>query len=282
MGFTEFLIVGLGGIAGYLVFTKLINAQLASRSRKFISPTFALLVVACASSGYVVWTDPTNRFAIGIFFISAAIIAVCLHEFGHAIAALRGGDNEVVSKGYLSLDPLKYSDPILSIVMPALFMFIGGLPLPGGAVYINEAALRGDFWRIVVSASGVIANLLTVLLIALLFVRFGDSGPATFWSVVAFFTLIQIAVVLLNLLPIPPLDGFGILTPLLPTSLRNVAEHYRLTLGFLPLLIFLIPNPLISAIWEYSRELIIKTGFSLRMVSDGRELVFSLFPKFNS
>lgn len=281
MGFAEFLIVGLGGAAGYVLFTKLIDAQFASGSQKFLSPIFGLLAVTCVSAGYVVWTDPANKFAIGIFFVSAAIITVCLHEFGHAIAALNGGDHEVVSKGYLSLDPMKYSDPILSILMPLLFMFIGGLPLPGGAVYINEAALRSDIWRIVVSAAGVIANLCAVLLIVLLFKLFGDSGSTVFWSVVAFFTLIQIAVVFLNLLPIPPLDGFSMLTPLLPNSLRSVAEHYRLTLGFLPLLIFLIPNPLISAIWECSRELIVRAGFSLRMVGDGRELIFGLLPKLS-
>lgn len=281
MEIRELLTIGLGGLTGYFIFLKLIEAQVASRSKRFISPAFVLLAVTAAVSGYIVWTDPTSKFAIGIFFLSCSVISVCLHEFGHAVAALNGGDWEVEKRGYLSLDPLKYSDPFLSIVMPILFMFIGGLPLPGGAVYINEGALRSELWRVIVSAGGVIANLLGILIIAFLYRSFSDSGSDTFWSLVSFFFLLQIAVVFLNLLPIPPLDGFGIITPLLPTRLQKIAEHYRATLGFFPLLLFLIPNPVISTIWEYSRYLTGEAGFSARAIAEGRDVIFSLLPKLN-
>lgn len=281
MEFREILIIVLGGLAGYFIFLKIIEAQVASRSRRFISATFVLLAATAVVSGYIVWIDPISKFAIGIFFLSCSVISVCLHEFGHAVAALNGGDWEVEKKGYLSLDPMKYSDPFLSIVMPILFMLIGGLPLPGGAVYINEAALRSELWRVIVSAGGVIANALGILVIALLHRSFSDSGSDTFWSLVSFFFLIQIAVVFLNLLPIPPLDGFGILTPLLPTRLQKIAEHYRATLGFFPLLLFVIPNPVIAGIWDYSHYLTEKAGFGARAIVEGRELIFSLIPKLN-
>lgn len=281
MEFRELLTIGLGGLTGYFFFLMLIEAQVASRSKRFISPVFVLLAVTAVVSGYIVWTDPTSKFVIGIFFLSCSVISVCLHEFGHAVAALNGGDWEVEKKGYLSLDPLKYSDPFLSIVMPILFMFIGGLPLPGGAVYINEGALRSKLWRVIVSAGGVIANLLGILIIAFLYRSFSDSGSDTFWSLVSFFFLLQIAVVFLNLLPIPPLDGFGIVTPLLPTRLQNIAEHHRVTLGFFPLLLFLIPNPVISTIWEYSHYLTREAGFSARAIVEGRDVIFSLIPKLN-
>lgn len=65
-------------------------------------------------------------------------VSLCLHEFGHAYVAYRGGDREVYFKGYLTLDPRKYTDPVFSIVLPLLILAIGGIPLPGGAVFINH------------------------------------------------------------------------------------------------------------------------------------------------
>ncbi len=73
-------------------------------------------------------------------------MSLCLHEFGHALAAYLGGDTSVRDAGYLTLNPLKYSHPLLSIIMPVLFLMMGGIGLPGGAVYINRHALRSSTW----------------------------------------------------------------------------------------------------------------------------------------
>lgn len=53
------------------------------------------------------------------------IFSVCVHEFGHAWAAYCGGDHTVREKGYLTLNPLNYTHPVYSIVLPALFMIMG-------------------------------------------------------------------------------------------------------------------------------------------------------------
>src|SRR5207244_12367125 len=50
-------------------------------------------------------------------------------------------------RSYLSLNPLKYTHPVLSIALPIVFLLIGGIGLPGGAVYLNERAIRTDWWR---------------------------------------------------------------------------------------------------------------------------------------
>jgi Zn-dependent protease len=70
------------------------------------------------------------------------IFSVCLHEFGHAWVAYKGGDVTVRDKGYLTFNPLKYTDPVFSFILPILFMALGGIGLPGGAVYINRHLLR--------------------------------------------------------------------------------------------------------------------------------------------
>lgn len=54
------------------------------------------------------------------------MVSLCLHEFGHAYTAWRFGDTDVEVRGYLTLDPLKYSNPVLSLGLPLLFIALGG------------------------------------------------------------------------------------------------------------------------------------------------------------
>jgi Zn-dependent protease len=139
------------------------------------------------------------------------VFSVCLHEWAHAFAAYKFGDRSVKDKGYLSFNPLRYTDPFTSLVLPVAFLMLGGLPLPGGAVYIDYRAIRSTFQQSLVSLAGPMANLALAIVIGLL-LRFvppaENAQPA-----LAFLGQLQLAAVILNLLPIPPLDGFGILRP---------------------------------------------------------------------
>ena len=74
------------------------------------------------------------------------VFSVCLHEFGHAWVADKGGDHTVREKGYLTMNPLQYTDPLFSLVLPVVFLLMGGIGLPGGAVYINHQLLRSRGW----------------------------------------------------------------------------------------------------------------------------------------
>src|ERR1043166_9038995 len=97
------------------------------------------------------------------------ILSVCLHEFGHAIVAFYGGDTSVREKGYLTLNPLKYTHPVYSLLMPVLFMMIGGIGLPGGAVYIDRSLLRSRVWESAVSLAGPAMNLGLIVVLGLAF-----------------------------------------------------------------------------------------------------------------
>ena len=94
----------------------------------------------------------TNPFFIAVMI--CWILSVCVHEFAHALVAYLGGDKSVVAKGYLHFNIFAYIHPVTSILLPALFLFMGGVPLPGGAVYIDDRALRSPAWRSAVSAAG--------------------------------------------------------------------------------------------------------------------------------
>ena len=75
------------------------------------------------------------------------LISLCLHEWGHAATAWAGGDQSVEERGYLTLNPLRYANPMLSVVLPLLFLAMGGIGCPGGAVYVNTHKRRGPLWR---------------------------------------------------------------------------------------------------------------------------------------
>src|SRR5665213_1062440 len=97
------------------------------------------------------------------------VFSVCLHEFGHAWAAYQGGDYTVRDKGYLSLNPLKYTHPVYSVLIPVAMMMMGGIGLPGGAVYIDRSLLRSRAWDTWVSLAGIAMNLVMIFVISLLF-----------------------------------------------------------------------------------------------------------------
>ncbi len=151
------------------------------------------------------------------------VFSVCLHEFGHAIVAYRGGDHTVADKGYLSMNPLKYTHPVYSILMPLVFLVMGGIGLPGGAVYIEKQLLRSRAWETAVALAGPATQVPIILLIALAF-RFGwlENDLSSMASLTMGFLLqLEVSSLILNLLPVPPLDGFQAIAPWLPPSVRD-------------------------------------------------------------
>jgi Zn-dependent protease len=222
-----------------------------------VSPVFAIPVGAMLIGGAGLWSGAapglTIPFSI-LLIVGGWVTSLCIHEFGHAFIAYLGGDRSVASAGYLSLNPLKYTHPVLSIALPVVFLLIGGIGLPGGAVYLNERAIRSDRWRSFASAAGPLGNLLFALLIGWPFLVFQGAPPFGdfhFWAALAFLVFLQVTAVVLNLIPIPPFDGFGIIAPWLSIELRILANR----LGMLPLLIlfFLLwrGGPVSAVFWNF-------------------------------
>ena len=181
------------------------------------SPLFLALIAAAGFSGWALWNTLADVGILTFVFVATAwVISLCLHEFAHALVAYRNGDESVRYRGYLTLDPLKYTHPVFSIVLPLVFVLLGGIGLPGGAVFINQAALRTRGARSRVSAAGPATNLIIAILLGAAFAL--REGPSPFWAAVAFLIFLQVTAVVLNLLPVPGLDGFGIIEPWLPTA----------------------------------------------------------------
>jgi len=164
------------------------------------------------------------------------IFSLCLHEFSHALVAYRGGDYTVREKGYLTFNPLKYTHPVYSIVLPLLFLLVGGIGLPGGAVYIETWRLRSRRWVSAVSLAGPSANLLLAIVLGLV-LRYAPADRSGIWPGLAFLAFLQVSAVILNLIPLPPFDGFGAIEPYLPMSIRSGMAQVR---GMLPLVVFFL------------------------------------------
>jgi Zn-dependent protease len=154
------------------------------------------------------------------------IFSLCLHEFSHALVAYLGGDWTVREKGYLTFNPLKYTHPVYSLLLPLLFLVMGGIGLPGGAVYIETWRLRSKRWVSAVSLAGPLSNLLLALILALV-LRFAPLTMTGVWPGLAFLALLQVTAVVLNLIPVPPFDGYGALEPHLNEAVRMQFAQFR-------------------------------------------------------
>lgn len=206
-----------------------------------ISPLFLTLVALAAAGGALTLVASRLTVTVGIVVLVLAgwAVSLCLHEFGHALVADRGGDHSVRLKGYLTLDIRRYSHAGVTVVLPLLFLLIGGIPLPGAAVWIDRSALRSRAATSVVSLAGPAVNLVLAVLLGVA-VPFAPLALATGLS---FLALIQVLAFVLNLLPIPGLDGFGVIDPYLPATTRVAAARVG---PYAPLalvaVIFLIPQ----------------------------------------
>lgn len=200
-----------------------------------------------AAGGALAWTsagrvEPVAYVGVFVFVIFGWLVTLCLHEFGHAYSAYRFGDRDVAARGYLTLNPLKYSHPLLSLGLPVLFIALGGIGLPGGAVYVQTAHMT-DRQKTLVSLAGPGVNLIFAVLLLTATRLLSDPDHSVFWAAVAFLGFLQVTALLLNMLPIPGLDGYGALEPhLSPDTQRalNPAKQW----GFFILLLLIIAPPL--------------------------------------
>ena len=164
------------------------------------------------------------------------IFSLCLHEFSHALVAYRGGDYTVREKGYLTFNPLKYTHPVYSILVPVIFLLMGGIGLPGGAVYIEKWRLRSRNWVSAVSLAGPLSNLLLAVVLSVIISLAPDTSGGI-WPGLAFLALLQVMALVLNMIPLPPLDGYGVIEPFLSASTREMFDHTR---GYMVFIIFLV------------------------------------------
>jgi Zn-dependent protease len=183
--------------------------------------TLALFIV----SAVMMWLRfGAVRLDVFLFIISGWVVSLCLHEYAHALTAYKSGDSGVAERGYLTLNPLKYTHWLLSLALPLFFLIYGGIGLPGGAVWVDRTWIRSKVRDSLISVAGPGVNVLfTVLLVIPLVVTApGYFDPhAEFWSAWAFLAWLQLTASVLNLMPVPGVDGGNALRPWLTPDWRR-------------------------------------------------------------
>jgi Zn-dependent protease len=219
------------------------------------SPVFVGIVAVFAVSGWMTWAGFGNvRIDVFLFIVTGWLVSLCLHEYAHAVVGYFAGDKSVADRGYLRLNPLKYTSPLLSIVLPVIVVILGGIGLPGGAVWVDHRYIRSRLKDSLISAAGPLTNVVLALVVALPFLiglgpqvvdagggQFavdGDRSHMEFWSALAALAFLQVTASVLNLLPIPGLDGGSILAPWMSPAYQrawNLFAPYGFILLFLAL-----------------------------------------------
>jgi len=157
------------------------------------------------------------------------LFSMVAHEYAHAAAAYRQGDDTAFMLGRLTLNPLKHIDPLMTVIVPVMLWYASHGAFTFGAakpVPVNPRNYRhyrrGD---IIVSLAGIATNLVLYVACAVLFVVVGVVGAqvsalsssfAVFQRMLLAGMYLNLVLAFFNLLPIPPLDGSHVLKHLLP------------------------------------------------------------------
>jgi len=178
------------------------------------------------------------------------LFAITLHEAAHGYVARHFGDMTAYQQGRISLNPMRHIDPVGTVLLPLLTLVLGGV-LFGWAkpVPVNFSALRNPkkdmFW---VAIAGPASNLVMALGWALLF-KIPSSFPENYFAeplmgMAVIGIKINVVLLVLNLLPLPPLDGGRVAVSLLPH--RQAYQLSRIEPYGMFILIFMAITPVLG------------------------------------
>ena len=187
--------------------------------------------------------DPATLVAVAVFLL----VGFPVHEFSHALVAYRLGDGTAKMFGRLTLNPIVHLDPFGSLLLVASALLGGFIIGWAKPTPVNPSMLRGgrraEAW---VAAAGPVSNLVMAVVAALALraivaLDLVNSDAVLFVAnVVYIFVLINLALFIFNLIPIPPLDGskvmFALMNPQTVWQIRPKLEQW----GFLILIVVMI------------------------------------------
>jgi Zn-dependent protease len=205
-----------------------------------------------------------------VVWILPVIFAITVHEVAHGWVAKKYGDNTASNLGRLTLNPIKHIDLFGTIILPGLLLITGTGFIFGWAkpVPVDPRNFKNPLQDMaIVALAGPVSNLLMAVFWALIIrlgVTIGSGNEAIshplIYSGVAGIS-INLVLALINLLPIPPLDGSRILTGILPrywAQQYNRLERY----GFI-ILILLLYTKILNVLLEYPLFIAQKVFFSI-------------------
>lgn len=158
-----------------------------------------------------------------VTILAALVMSLSFHEFGHAYAAKRFGDDTAERQGRLTINPIAHID-LMGLLMVMIIGFGYAKPVPTNPRNFNS------FWaQLVVAAAGPLANLIIAIVAYNLFLFGVQSGWPIFLEsnvqqIFNIVVIVNLVLLIFNLIPLGPLDGHYILPYFLP---RKLAAHYQ-------------------------------------------------------
>ena len=211
-----------------------------------------------------------------ILSVPAVLLAITVHEFGHAFAAYKLGDDTPLRQGRLSLNPFDHVDP-LGLAM-LLFAHIGwGKPVQIDPRNYNRniSVEKADA---IVSFAGPLMNFITAIVFALIYCAIMKFAGAVFVmskigiiiiSIIIYISTMNIGLGVFNLIPLPPLDGSKIFLPILPHNAKSWFIEHEQTFYFIFLIIWItgIAGRLISPIIGWMTNQILGLAMTIFKIS---------------
>lgn len=179
-----------------------------------------------------------------LFRLIAIVVGLTVHEFGHAAMAYLVGDDTARRQGRLSLNPMRHLDPLgLLLIFVASFGWARPVVFDPRNIRINPRV-----GMILIAVAGVIMNVIVgligiwILSLVAHAQAFAVTGVGTFvLTAMSYIVMINISLAVFNLIPIPPLDGWMIIRPLLPRRMMWKVQSFERYGQFILLLLLITP-----------------------------------------
>ena len=170
-----------------------------------------------------------------LIIIAVILVSLTIHEMVHAWVGFRLGDDTAAEEGRISLNPLRHIDPFMTVLLPIITVIAFGAPiLAAKPVPFNPDRVKWEeYGAALIAAAGPFSNLVLAVIGAL--VANVIAGGPLVSLILTYFIIINVALFVFNLLPIPPLDGSRVLYAFAPDGLRRVMaqmEPYGLFIVF--------------------------------------------------
>ena len=196
--------------------------------RKILYIVLAIFIIMNVSQ----LLSDTNELLSLLLTLPAVLIAITFHEFAHAFAADKLGDDTARRQGRLNLNPLSHIDPI-GMIMLIFAGFGWGKPVEIDPRNFNRN-IKMPVAEAIVAAAGPIMNFILAIIFGVIYVSVMKFAPMFIFTQVGGIVIILLRVCIsiniglgiFNLIPLPPLDGSKILAAFLPYNAKNWLEKY--------------------------------------------------------